>query len=164
MWSHGRHQGGVQGSAKSRSACGVGTGNLLGAGAGKLCHSGAANRGAWHSRGNRVPRQLRTAQCRGSQRGIHHAQAGVTRASCAGGVTGKVLEPVVETAAERITITTNVEPLPLGGYTCQSNDIVPIAVQLAEPGGNRELFDAICLDSFRLTTADCLDEGIRWRP
>lgn len=91
-------------------------------------------------------------------------QLGVTRASCAGGVTGTVLEPVVQTAAGRITITANVEPMPPGGYTCQSNNIVPVTVQLPEPVGNRELFDAICLDSSNLTTAFCVDGGIRWQP
>lgn len=89
---------------------------------------------------------------------------GVGRASCAGGVTGEVLAPKVTYEAGRITIQTDVAPLPEGAYTCQSNDFVPITVELAEPVGDRELFDAICLDSERLTHSTCLDEGVRWRP
>jgi hypothetical protein len=66
--------------------------------------------------------------------------------------------------AGRITIQTDVAPLPEGGCDCQSNDFVPITVELQERVGDRELFDAICLDSDRLTHSYCMDGGVRWRP
>lgn len=88
----------------------------------------------------------------------------VSRASCAGGVTGEVLEPQVSIQADRITIRTDAKPLPDGAYTCQSNDWVPVTVELQEPVGNRKLFDALCLDSARLTHSHCMDGGVRWRP
>lgn len=89
---------------------------------------------------------------------------GVSRAGCAGGVTGEVLAPKVAFEAGRITIQADVAPLPEGAYTCQSNDFVPITVELAEPVGDRELFDALCLDTVRLTHSYCMDGGVRWRP
>lgn len=89
---------------------------------------------------------------------------GVSRASCAGGVTGDVLKPKVTLEAGRITIQTDVASLPDGLYTCQSNDYVPVTVELAEAVGNRELFDALCLDSNRASHSYCMDGGVRWRP
>ncbi|WP_425863511.1 hypothetical protein [Arthrobacter sp. TWP1-1] len=91
-------------------------------------------------------------------------ELGVSRASCAGGVTGEVLTPKVTFEAGRITVKTDVAPLPEGGYDCQGNDFVPITVELQERVGERELFDAICLDCAFLTTAFCVDGGVRWRP
>ncbi|AIY03931.1 hypothetical protein ART_4332 [Arthrobacter sp. PAMC 25486] len=74
-------------------------------------------------------------------------QLGVSRVGCAGGATGEVLKPQVTFEGGRIIIQTDVAPLPEGAYTCQSNDLVPITVELQEPVGNRELLDARCLDS-----------------
>ncbi len=89
----------------------------------------------------------------------------VTRESCAGGETGKVLTPEVQEEAGRFVIRTPVEPIKDGYYTCQSNNWVPITVVLPAPIGDRELFDAACLDSFTLTTATCAyDQGVRWKP
>ena len=90
---------------------------------------------------------------------------GVTRNECASGITGKVLEPQVEVEATRIVIRAVVEKQQPGGYTCPSNNIVPVTVELPSPIGKRELFDAVCLDSHQLTTATCAyDLGIRWHP
>ncbi|WP_104109084.1 hypothetical protein [Arthrobacter sp. N199823] len=91
-------------------------------------------------------------------------QLGVSRASCAGGVTGEVLIPQLTYEAGRITIRTDVAPLPDGAYTCQSNDFVPITVELQEAVGSRELFDALCLDSNRAGHSYCMDGGVRWAP
>lgn len=88
---------------------------------------------------------------------------GVMRVECASGETGKVLEPQVRLEADRIVIRTPVEPLRLAEGTCQSNTVVPVTVQLAEPVGERELFDAFCLDSTGRTTSFCADGGVRWR-
>ena len=66
---------------------------------------------------------------------------GVTRVGCASGKTGTVLEPQVQIEAERIVIRTLVEPNPEGG-SCPSNNVVPVTVELEEPVGDRELFDA----------------------
>lgn len=90
---------------------------------------------------------------------------GVTRNDCASGITGKVLDPQVQVEAARIVIRAVVETQKPGGYTCQSNDTVPITIELPTPIGQRELFDAACLDSFELTTATCAyDQGVRWHP
>ncbi|WP_269939112.1 hypothetical protein [Arthrobacter sp. HY1533] len=91
-------------------------------------------------------------------------QLEVSRAGCADGVTGQVLAPQVTVQARRIIIQVDVAPLPGGAYSCQSNDWVPLTVELSEPVGDRELFDALCLDSVRLTHSYCVDGGVRWRP
>ena len=75
-----------------------------------------------------------------------------------------MLTPKITVEAGRITIQTDVAPLLEGGYTCQGNDFVPITVELRERVGDRELFDAVCLDSVRLTYSYCMDGGVRWRP
>lgn len=90
---------------------------------------------------------------------------GVTRNDCASGITGKVLEPQVQVETTRIVIRAVVETQKPGNYTCQSNNKVPVTVELANPIGTRELFDAACLDSHLLTTSTCAyDQGVRWHP
>jgi hypothetical protein len=91
-------------------------------------------------------------------------QLGVTRLGCASGVTGAVLDPVVQVKRERIVIRTDVEALSPGGYTCQGNNSVPVTVELDEPVGKRELVDAACLEGRAVNTAACMDKGVRWRP
>jgi hypothetical protein len=92
-------------------------------------------------------------------------QIGVTRISCASGITGTVLEPQIQVEATRIVIRALVETQKPGGYNCQSNNVVPITVKLPSSIGHHELFDAVCLDSHQLTTASCAyDQGIRWKP
>lgn len=89
---------------------------------------------------------------------------GVTRVDCASGITGTILEPQVTLEKDRITVRSDVERAKAGVGTCQSNNVVPVTLELQEPVGNRELFDAICLDEYKLTTAFCLDGGVRWKP
>jgi len=92
----------------------------------------------------------------------------VTRDTCANGKTGKVLKPEIQEETGRVVIRTPVEPLTGESgevYFCQSNDWVPVTVELPSALGDRELFAAACLDSFILTTAICGEEqGIRWKP
>jgi hypothetical protein len=88
----------------------------------------------------------------------------VTRLECAGGVTGEVLEPVVTFEPDRILIRTDVLPLPEGAYDCQSNDWVPVTVELSEAIGDRHLMDAACLDDEAASTVFCEDGGVRWSP
>ena len=89
---------------------------------------------------------------------------GVRRIECASGVTGTVLEPELQITGEQILIRTSVESQEPGAYTCPGNNVVPITVNLPSPMGERELFDAACLDTDRLSTAFCDDGGVRWRP
>lgn len=91
-------------------------------------------------------------------------EVGVHRVGCSGGETGDVLEPKVSVEATRIIIQTDVAPLPDGVYSCPGNDNVPITVNLPEPVGDHELFDAVCLDAQRLGYAYCQDGGVRWTP
>lgn len=91
-------------------------------------------------------------------------QLGVTRLGCAGGVTGTVRDPMVQVEQERIVIRADVEPLSPGAYTCQGNNVVPVAVQLNQPVGKRELVDAACLEGRAINTAACTNNGVRWRP
>lgn len=89
---------------------------------------------------------------------------GVTRIQCASGITGTVLEPELQINGEQIVIRTSVESQEPGEYSCQGNNVVPITVNLQSPIGERELFDAACLDTDTLATAFCVDGGVRWRP
>lgn len=91
-------------------------------------------------------------------------ELGVTRLGCAGGKTGTVLTPGIAYESQRIIITMNVEPLdPDMMYTCQTNDIVPVSVDLAEPIGERTLVDGACLNVVASGTSFCEDpSGTRW--
>jgi len=72
--------------------------------------------------------------------------------------------PGIAYASQRIIITMNVEPLdPDMMYTCQTNDIVPVSVDLAEPIGERTLVDGACLNVVASGTSFCEDpSGTRW--
>lgn len=71
----------------------------------------------------------------------------VTRRACSGGETGEVLEPVVESDAEQVTITFTVAPMPDGVYTCDGNNSVPYRVVLDEPLGEKTLVDGWCVSA-----------------
>lgn len=64
-------------------------------------------------------------------------------------MTGEVLKPMVIFEAGRITVQTDVAPLPDGSYSCQNNDFVSITVEVQEAVDNRELPSARYLDSKR---------------
>ncbi|SEF15974.1 hypothetical protein [Jiangella alba] len=54
---------------------------------------------------------------------------------------GRLTEPMVEYYADTVVITTRVEPLPPGAYTCQGSPPAPLTVHLDEPLGDRQLLD-----------------------
>lgn len=85
----------------------------------------------------------------------------VMRVDCADGVTGEVLDPVVEYKETQIVITQRVESLPPGGYTCPGNNLVPTQIELTEKIGDRELVDGECLYGFNSDTIFC-DTPVRW--
>ena len=62
--------------------------------------------------------------------------------ACASGsaATGRMSTPLIEYAAETVTITVGVRGLP-GVQACPSNQATPLAVQLTEPLGDRTLLD-----------------------
>ncbi len=86
---------------------------------------------------------------------------GVTRLGCASGVTGAVLDPLVEITDEQVVVTIKVDPLPQGQYECQGNDTVEYVVTLAEPLGGRDLVDGACLAGEATGTAACVDGAVR---
>lgn len=87
----------------------------------------------------------------------------VMRVECAGGVTGEVLDPVVEYNETQVVITERVQSLPLGAYDCLGNDLVPTQIELAEKIGDRELIDGECLYGENGHTVFC-DTTVRWNP
>jgi len=87
----------------------------------------------------------------------------VTRAGCSGGVTGDVLAPRVQYEDDRVVVTTDVEPLGDGTWTCPGNDAVPVTVELDEALGDRELVDGGCLAAEAEGMRLC-DDAVRWRP
>ena len=89
---------------------------------------------------------------------------GVSRLGCAGGETGKVLAPTIKYDATQILIRTDVEALTGDAYSCPSNDVVPLTIELSEPVGKRELVDASCLEAEAASTSMCTDGGVRWTP
>ena len=91
-------------------------------------------------------------------------EVGVTRLGCAGGQTGTPLTPGVAYEPDRIIIEINVDPLdPDMAYTCQTNDMVPVTVDLSEPVGDRMLVDGACLMIAAGGTTVCDDpHGVRW--
>ncbi len=84
----------------------------------------------------------------------------VTRLGCSGGETGSVLQPELSYETDRIVIRTPVASLPSGNYTCQSNDSVPLTVQLSEAIGRRELVDMECADGPAISTSLCVTVDI----
>jgi hypothetical protein len=90
-------------------------------------------------------------------------EIGVMRADCANGVTGELLDPVVTSDENRITIQARAAPNGLTGADCPQNDVVTQTVELGEPVGDREIFDAICLDPTMSDYSWCRDDGgVRW--
>ncbi len=90
---------------------------------------------------------------------------GVTRLGCNGGVTGELLEPVVEYTGSHVII--RVDAVALDDdrpRTCQGNDVVPVVVELTEPIGARDLVDAACLVGEAVTTSTCAAGPVRWTP
>jgi hypothetical protein len=89
----------------------------------------------------------------------------VTRLGCNGGVTGEVLRPTVDERDTLIVVTFTVKPAAPGAHTCQGNPRVPIAVDLGEAIGERQLVDGACdPGEAAATTAFCVDGSVRWKP
>ncbi len=89
----------------------------------------------------------------------------VTRLGCNDGVTGDVLDPVVQATDTEIVVSISVAALPAGDHTCPGNDAVPVTVVLGEPIGNRRLVDGACRSTEASGTSFCeADDGIRWSP
>lgn len=88
----------------------------------------------------------------------------VTRLGCSGGLTGHVLDPVIDAGRDEVVVTFSVAPLdPALDYTCPSNDVVAMSVTLDEPLGGRRLVDGACLgDSDAVQTAACETGAVRW--
>jgi hypothetical protein len=87
----------------------------------------------------------------------------VSGLGCSGGVTGKVLQPTIEKSNTRVVLTFTVEAAPPGGGTCQSNDQVPMVVDLGEALGDRQLVDGACRSGAEAaTTAFCVGGSVRW--
>ena len=91
----------------------------------------------------------------------NHLPIEVTRVDCANGVTGKVLDPIMEYNEAQIVITQQVESLPSGIYNCLENDFVPAQIELAEKIGDRELVDGECLYGDNSHTIFC-ETSVRW--
>ncbi|MCW5952280.1 MAG: hypothetical protein KIT69_08490 [Propionibacteriaceae bacterium] len=90
---------------------------------------------------------------------------GVTRLDCSSGVTGEVLEPVVEYTDSHVIIRADVAVIDHNlPQTCQGNDEVPVVVKLSESIGDRPLVDAACLAGEAATTSFCAEGPVRWRP
>ncbi|GAA4874084.1 hypothetical protein GCM10025788_10700 [Serinicoccus chungangensis] len=86
----------------------------------------------------------------------------VTRLGCAGGVTGPVLDPVIEVEPDRVVISTPVEARS-GAADCPGNDTVPLEVRLGPDALGRDLVDAACLDGAEAAgTAACTPGPARW--
>ncbi len=86
----------------------------------------------------------------------------VTRLGCAGGVTGPVLDPVIEVEPDRVVISTPVEARS-GAANCLGNDTVPLEVRLGPDALGRDLVDAACLDGAEAAgTAACTPGPARW--
>lgn len=90
----------------------------------------------------------------------------VSRFECNGGVTGEVLEPVVDYGTTELVIRAEAARIDDDRpRTCPENDWVEVVVKLAEPIGNRALIDAACLQSgAAVNTSVCADGPVRWSP
>lgn len=69
----------------------------------------------------------------------------VSRLGCNNGVTGDVVEPVVEITKSQIIVTFQVTPREPEAANCPGNDLVPYKVELGEPIAGRQLMDGRCL-------------------
>lgn len=91
--------------------------------------------------------------------------AEVRRLGCAGGMTGRVLEPKVVVRGDEIVITFEVAT-PIGrlntGIVCASNDVKTFVVNLGEPVGDRRLVDGACERRSPVRDPWCADDGVRW--
>jgi hypothetical protein len=91
--------------------------------------------------------------------------AEVRRLGCAGGMTGRVLEPKVVVRGDEIVITFEVAT-PIGrlntGIVCASNDVKSFVVNLGEPVGDRRLVDGACERRSPVRDPWCADDGVRW--
>lgn len=88
--------------------------------------------------------------------------AAVSRLGCNGGVTGQVYPPSVAYEEARVVVTFAVVAV-TGNATCQGNRSKPFEVVLAEPIGDRQLFDGQCLTgSPGEGTSFCEPDGVRW--
>lgn len=87
----------------------------------------------------------------------------VTRLACAGGVTGEVLEPAIEVTDTTVIIVARVSKQDDREYECPSNDWVPVAVNLPEPIGQRQLVDGECELGESGYVSDC-EDSMRWDP
>lgn len=90
----------------------------------------------------------------------------VTRLGCAGGVTGDVLEPLVEIGPTDIVVTFFVAGLDSElEQTCPENDAVPVEVALGERIGDRPILDGACRSgSEAASTSHCAAGPARWVP
>ena len=68
----------------------------------------------------------------------------VSRSGCAGGVTGRVLAPVVKEDDQRVVVTFTVEARAKEPASCPGNEQVAQTVTLDEPLGERTLYDGFC--------------------
>ena len=86
----------------------------------------------------------------------------VTRLGCAGGETGEVLPPEIETSTTEIRVRFTVEPID-GRHTCPGNNDVSYVVDLGAPLGDRTLVDSACTGSGSgPDSAPCADGATRW--
>jgi hypothetical protein len=90
----------------------------------------------------------------------------VTRLGCAGGVTGDVVEPIIETGPNDIVVTFSVAALDSDiEQSCPENDAVPVEVTLDEAIGDRRLLDGACRSgSAAAATVYCSGGADRWKP
>jgi len=89
----------------------------------------------------------------------------VSRLGCAGGVTGKVLAPVVREEGQQVIVTYQVEALPReegADYTCLGNAPVESSLLLAAELGTRSLLDGACLEGQAGSTGPCAAGASRW--
>jgi hypothetical protein len=70
----------------------------------------------------------------------------VSRKACNDGVTGKVVEPRIESTALEVVVTFRVSPQDPEGANCPGNELVPYTVDLGEELGSRRLVDGQCRD------------------
>lgn len=70
--------------------------------------------------------------------------AEVQRLDCNGGITGRVLPPIVNESESTIVVTFTVAPNAGGAHTCPANRSVPYQVSLSSPIGSRTILDGSC--------------------
>lgn len=90
----------------------------------------------------------------------------VNRLGCSGGVTGEVLEPIIDAGETEVVVTFFVAALDSDlEQTCPDNDEVPYEVILDEPIGQGELLDGSCRSGGEASsTSFCAAGAARWVP